>query len=67
HDSIRKYALYKEAGVREFWLVDPHNNIVTVCNFTGTDYEPARYSFTDPIPVGIFADLSIDLSEFVAE
>ncbi|MDR0219859.1 MAG: Uma2 family endonuclease [Lachnospiraceae bacterium] len=64
HDSIRKYALYKEAGVREFWLVDPQNNIVTVCNFTGKDYEPTRYGFADPIPVGIFEDLAIDLSEF---
>jgi Uma2 family endonuclease len=64
HDSIRKYALYKQAGVREFWLVDPHNNIVTVCDFTGDNCEPTRYNFTDPIKVGIFPDLTVDLGEF---
>jgi Uma2 family endonuclease len=65
HDSIRKYALYKKAGVREFWLVDPQNNIVTVCNFASEDLDPARYNFSDPIKVGIFPDLTIDLGEFM--
>jgi Uma2 family endonuclease len=66
HDCIRKYALYKKAGVREFWLVDPHNNLVTVCAFNGEAPEPApmRYGFADPIQVGVFPDLTIDISEF---
>jgi Uma2 family endonuclease len=65
HDCIRKYALYEKAGVREFWLVDPQYNIVTVCTFTGEAFASARYSFSDPIKVGIFPDLTIDLSEFM--
>jgi Uma2 family endonuclease len=66
HDCIRKYALYEKAGVREFWLVDPQNNLVTVCTSTGEAFASARYSFADPIKVGIFDDLTVDLGEFVS-
>jgi Uma2 family endonuclease len=64
HDCIRKYTLYEKAGVREFWLVDPQNNIVTVCSFNGKAFDTARFSFADPIRVGIFEDLTVELSEF---
>jgi Uma2 family endonuclease len=64
HDCIRKYALYEKAGVREFWLVDPQNNIVTVCSFNGKAFDSDRFSFADPIKVGIFEDLTVELSEF---
>ena len=63
----RKLKLYQHAGVREYWIVDPENNGVTVYRFQ----EGAILTFTfgkdGIIPVGIFPDLSITLEQVFAE
>jgi Uma2 family endonuclease len=63
HDYLRKYALYKKAGVREYWIVNPLDKEVAVCTFSGQEPDPARYSFSDQVKVGIFEDLTIDFGE----
>ena len=66
HDSVRKLHKYKDAGVREYWIVDPENESVLVYDFGG-DAEGTRfrlYSFTDRVPVGISGGLcEIDFAE----
>ena len=63
HDSVRKLAKYKKAGVKEYWLVDPENRTVIVYEFSGEGRFHV-YSFSDRIPVGIFDNTcEIDLSE----
>jgi hypothetical protein len=51
------------AGVKEYWIVEPDNKIVTV--FTLDDDKrygrPGIYSDEDKIKVSIFEDLIIDL------
>jgi len=65
HDYLRKYNLYKRAGVTEYWIVDPQGKSVIVSTFADDeDYSPPQYSFTDKITVGIFDDLVIDFEEF---
>ena len=45
---------YQNAGVREYWIVDPVKRTVTVHYFeAGDDYEPRKYLFEEKIPVGI--------------
>ena len=61
-DYIRKMALYADAGVREYWIVDIAKNRITVYNFNH-DYSIEEYSFTDTVKSGIYEDLSIDFSE----
>ena len=61
-DYIRKMALYADAGVREYWIVDIAKNRITVYNFNH-DYSIEEYSFTDTVKAGIYEDLSIDFSE----
>ena len=58
-DYLKKLVKYQTAGVREYWIVDPMRNLVTVYRFNTEEYS-IQYSFTDEIPVGIYdSDLKI--------
>lgn len=59
---IRKLYYYKNAGVREYWIVDPRRKIVTVNYFEG-DVLNIQYSFESTIKVNIYEDLYINFSE----
>ena len=56
-DYIKKLFKYKTAGVREYWVVDPSKEIVTVYNFEKDTME--EYVFGEPVPAGIYEDFSI--------
>lgn len=60
-DYIRKLYYYKNAGVREYWIVDPRRKIVTVNYFEG-DMLTVQYPFDRTVKVNIFDDLLIDLA-----
>ena len=60
-DLLLKTYKYKNAGVREYWIVDPKKREVLVYDFSDEDLQPDRYSFEDTIPVKISEGLcSID-------
>ena len=59
-DYMIKLFKYCNAGVREYWIVDPLKERITVYNFETNDNE--EYSFTDCVKVGIYEDLEIDFS-----
>ena len=61
-DYIRKLYYYKNAGVREYWIVDPRRRIVTVNNFEGNILS-VQYPFDSVIKVNICDDLLIRFSE----
>ena len=63
-DYIRKNAKYNEAGVREYWIVDPVKKTVVTYDFT-TDGYPAVHSLEGKVGVAIFNyDLEIDFDEY---
>lgn len=62
NDYIRKLNLYQMYGVREYWIVNPDKQIITVY-FFGEDPNPTNYTFDDKIKVNIYDDLYIDFSE----
>ncbi|MDR0221090.1 MAG: Uma2 family endonuclease [Lachnospiraceae bacterium] len=64
HDYLRKAALYSNAGVREYWIVDPNNEIINVYNFGDEVYHPTQYDFDDQVKVGIYEDFVIDFTQF---
>ena len=61
-DYIRKLYYYKNAGVREYWIVDSRRKIVTVNYFEGSILN-VQYSFDSTIKVNISEDLYIDFSD----
>lgn len=63
HDYIRKLNLYLDAGVREYWIVDPMQKSVHVYHLEEERFKMASYTFQDEIAAGIYDDLCIDLTE----
>ena len=61
-DYIRKAYYYKNAGVREYWIVDPRRKIVTV-NYFENNIVSVQYSFDSIIRVNIYGDLYINFSD----
>lgn len=63
-DYGTKQNLYRMAGVREYWIIDPSMSRTTVTRFD-EDPAPLFYPFSTPVPVGIFPGLSVDLAAIV--
>ncbi len=60
-DCLLKLFHYRNAGVREYWLIDPERESVTVYDFAENAVK--SFTFRDKVKVNIFPDLEIDFSE----
>ena len=63
HDYIRKLNLYADAGVKEYWIVNPLDQSVYVYFMEKDRFKTTAYIFQDEIKVNIFENLGIDLTE----
>lgn len=59
-DYNKKLFKYRIAGVREYWIVDPMKQRITVYNFENDSFE--EYSFLDKVKAGIYEDFEIDFA-----
>ena len=66
NDLFRKLWLYQRSGVREYWIIDPRHERVSVYCFAEESFPeiPEVYGFDTPIPVHIWdGKLTITIAE----
>jgi len=63
----RKFNLYRDAGVREYWVLDIEYKTLTVYLFEGETLISRTYGEKDTAPVNVLNGLSIELSSVFAE
>lgn len=61
-DYYRKTCAYSEAGVCEYWIVDPMKETVIIYDYEHEE-APKPYHFTDKIEVRFLAGLTPDFGE----
>jgi Uma2 family endonuclease len=61
HDRILKFNTYREAGVREYWIADPDENVVFAYLLKNGEYVAVNYDDTGPAPVSVLPGCSLDL------
>lgn len=62
-DKLTKFRLYQEAGVKEYWVVDPETRTVSVHQAEGGLYgSPDVYTGEACVPIGVLDGCTIDLS-----
>lgn len=60
-DRDDKLNLYRKAGVKEYWIVDPHYQTVEVYDFHA-EWPKKAYRHDQIIRVGLFEDFELDLT-----
>lgn len=63
HDYVLKLNKYMAAGVREYWIVNPIKQAITIYDFTDENFIPQLYTFSSKVKVNIYDDLYIDFSK----
>jgi len=66
-DRVVKFNLYGQAGVREYWIVDPDSKTVQICILEDGRYFATAFSDTGTAPVRVLPGCEIDLHEVFAE
>lgn len=68
HDRMTKFELYRRAGVREYWIVDPDSRDVQAFVLDGGRYFVKGYGAAeDKMKVDVLEDCVIDLSAVFPE
>lgn len=66
-DKVRKFNKYWEAGVREYWLVNPDHKTATVHVLKNGEYTTREYEETDVVKVHVLDGCEIVLSDLFLE
>jgi Uma2 family endonuclease len=63
----RKFHVYREAGVAEYWVLESEHKTLTVYLFEGETTITRKYGEKDTVPVATLNGLSIELAPVFAE
>lgn len=61
-DYTAKLIQYRTAGVREYWIVDPGKQMITVYGFEADTVE--QYGLGEAVPAGIYQGFSIKIQQW---
>lgn len=66
-DKVIKFNKYEKAGVKEYWILEPDQKLVSVFLLQppGRYGRPQMYTDEDQIKVSIFPDLTIELNTII--
>ena len=67
HDKILKFNKYLQAGVQEYWIVDPNNRIVHVYVLESGKYVASVYAEEDTLPVSVLEGCVVTLADVFPE
>jgi len=62
-DRFLKFDKYRQAGVREYWIIETDAKKVSAHILSNDDYITCIYSETDLIPISVLDNCTIDLTE----
>jgi len=62
----RKFQLYQDAGVREYWVVNPEHKTLRTYFFADGQIQIRAYTAADTANVGIFPGFAVDLGQVFA-
>ena len=65
HDYITKLMKYRQAGVREYWIVDPEKEKVFLIDFENE--ENGEYTYEDAIRSKVLEGFEVRIVDFIEE
>lgn len=66
YDYLLKMMKYQQAGVREYWIVDPKLKVVSVYNFEEFS-KSGRYEYSETITSNVLEGFEICINDFIDE
>ena len=66
HDYVTKLVKYQQAGVREYWIVDPINERITLYHFQ-EPVQKEEYTYEDTIRSNVLEGFQIRMADFIGE
>ena len=67
HDRLIKFNIYQNAGVREYWIIDPDTRTVQVNILENGKYVVTMYGDADAAPVFVLDGCTVNLREVFEE
>jgi Uma2 family endonuclease len=66
NDLLVKFRKYLQAGVREYWIVNPEEKTVQVCILDDKQYRVSVYDESQTVPVSVLPGCAIELKAVFA-